>query len=308
MYGNSHPIFPGTGSPPRPAQEALAPPPPPADADGAIQVALLDTGDFYKHEWLEGRVEKITKWGTSTDPDDLPGYGMWLPRYAGHGTFCSGLILQHAPRAKVVVGKILNERGQASDSTIAAAVRGLPPTVRVALMSVAGPTHGNIGTPLTEEALGQRWAEDPNLQVVAPAGNNPVGVPWFPGAIKGVISVAALGAEGRKKATFSNFGSWVDACAPGVDVKSTFLTYEGKLYPRYDADPATVVPTENFEGWAYWSGSCFAAARVAGAIAHAIAGGLDGAEAAFRVVGAGQKRLWDDEYDLGVPVFALGWS
>ena len=37
-----------------------------------------------------------------------------------------------------------------------------------------------------------------------------------------MIAVGALDAGGR--AAFSNFGSWVDACAPGVDVVSTFFT------------------------------------------------------------------------------------
>ena len=36
-----------------------------------------------------------------------------------------------------------------------------------------------------------------------------------------VIAVGALDSGGR--AWFSNFGGWVDACAPGVDVVSTFF-------------------------------------------------------------------------------------
>jgi subtilisin family serine protease len=44
----------------------------------------------------------------------------------------------------------------------------------------------------------------------------------FPAALPSVVSVGALDQSGR--ADFSNFGGWVDCCAPGVDVVSTFFS------------------------------------------------------------------------------------
>ena len=58
------------------------------------------------------------------------------------------------------------------------------------------------------------------IVVVASAGNDGVCRPAYPAAFDGVVSVAALGPDGP--APFSNWGSWVRACAPGVDVASTF--------------------------------------------------------------------------------------
>ncbi len=66
-----------------------------------------------------------------------------------------------------------------------------------------------------------------------------------------VVGVAAL--DCTHKAWFSNYGPWVDASAPGVDVLSTFF------------EPAAGYATT---GWARWSGTSFSAPKVAAAIAE----------------------------------------
>ena len=75
--------------------------------------------------------------------------------------------------------------------------------------------------------------------VVVAAGNNGSPRPAFPAALPGVIAVGALAATGR--APFSNFGPWVDACAPGVDVVSTFFTH-------FDEDIDGFI--RSYRGWA----------------------------------------------------------
>ncbi len=76
------------------------------------------------------------------------------------------------------------------------------------------------------------------------------------------MSVAALGNDGP--APFSNWGHWVRACAPGVDVASTFWIFDGKTERRGGAD------ADRYEGWALWSGTSFAAPIVAAALAREI--------------------------------------
>ena len=56
---------------------------------------------------------------------------------------------------------------------------------------------------------------------VAAAGNLQTCRPYFPAALPGVIGVGAVDRGGP--AWFTNFGSWVDACAPAVNVVSTFF-------------------------------------------------------------------------------------
>lgn len=62
--------------------------------------------------------------------------------------------------------------------------------------------------------------------VVAAAGNDNSDSPSYPAAYAPVVAVCATGEEEIHrgqfgKAIFSNFGDWVDICAPGVEIEST---------------------------------------------------------------------------------------
>merc|ERR1719331_567118 len=61
--------------------------------------------------------------------------------------------------------------------------------------------------------------------VVFAAGNSNSEACYYPGCYDGVVGVAALD-NGGTRASFSNYGEWVDISAPGVDVMST-MTDEG---------------------------------------------------------------------------------
>ena len=110
-----------------------------------------------------------------------------------------------------------------------------------------------------------------NAIPVASAGNDGSTRPYFPAALPDVIGVGGLAVSGR--AWFSNFGSWVDACAPAIDVVSTFFT---GLTERLHGEPR-----RHFDGWARWSGTSFAAPKVAALIAQELY--LDGGEPRERV-------------------------
>jgi subtilisin family serine protease len=79
--------------------------------------------------------------------------------------------------------------------------------------------------------------------VVASAGNQGARTQQYPAAWSGVVAVAGTDAQDRR-ATFSNYGSWISVSAPAVDLYST--------YPG---------------GFAYGSGTSFAAPLVAGEVA-----------------------------------------
>lgn len=312
LRGNSHGGL-GTASVPAPASE-LGPPPPGSGVLGGrtVTVAVLDSGDLFKHEWFNGRVKPLGRPGGLPALEIEPDHREPLRRYAGHAVFSVGVVLQHAPGAAVGVDRILDDWGEAPETEVAAALRRLTPDVEVVLLSCAGFTHDNIGMPAIEEALTELRERNPKVVFIAPAGNAGTDTPCFPAAYKGVIGVAALGTE-KAKAWFSNYGSWVDVCAPGVDVRSTFLNFHGRNEPasiaRPNAGPEQPPQRQLFDGWATWSGTCFAAARVAGAIAQVAARpGMDGALAAWEVFGGGRRRANDSGFDLGVPVFPPSWT
>ena len=123
------------------------------------------------------------------------------------------------------------------------------------------------------------------IVVVASAGNDGVCRPAYPAAFDGVVSVAALGPDGP--APFSNWGSWVRACAPGVDVASTFYIGNCAEKEKYGVDPDT------YTGWALWSGTSFAAPVVAAVLARTMMSeGLTGHGAVEAIIDqAGLFRL-----------------
>ena len=88
--------------------------------------------------------------------------------------------------------------------------------------------------------------------VVASAGNDATCQPAYPAALPDVVAVGALGQFGP--APFTNYGPWVRACAPGVDVVSTF----------FEQWQSTIDAAERYEEWVRWSGTSFAAPAVTG--------------------------------------------
>ena len=87
---------------------------------------------------------------------------------------------------------------------------------------------------------------------MAAAGNEGSCVEQYPAALASVIGVAGLGPTGP--AEWSNYGPWVDACAPGTDIVSSFFAkFDGDL-PRING-----IDSDDFDQWATWSGTSFAA-------------------------------------------------
>ncbi len=65
------------------------------------------------------------------------------------------------------------------------------------------------------------WAHDTkNVTVCAAAGNDNVSTPHYPANYPNVIAVAAT-SSADIKTSWSNYGTWIDVCAPGENILST---------------------------------------------------------------------------------------
>lgn len=90
-------------------------------------------------------------------------------------------------------------------------------------MSWGGPSGGTTAQNVVNYAVSQ------GCILIAAAGNDNVSSVFYPAGLNNVISVAATTST-NSKASFSNYGSWVDVSAPGNNIYSTTIsnTYGNK--------------------------------------------------------------------------------
>ncbi|GAA3926265.1 S8/S53 family peptidase [Actinomadura viridis] len=267
-------------APPVPAPRATAP------GRREVTVAVLDTG-LSPHPWYEHApwyAEQREEAAEVLDAD----LDFELDAQAGHGTFIAGVLLRYAPTARLRAHRVIGGDGVGDELGVIRALGRVAAEggADVVNLSIGCHTFDDRPSPLVARAiaaLGRRTV------VVACAGNAAGDRPFWPAALKPVIAVAALGPDGADRAWFSNYGWWVDACAPGVDVASSFVRFDGPRPRAGGVDP------DLFEGYATWSGTSFAAPAVAGRIAGLAAGeGIGAAEAADRLLDPAARRTLPD--------------
>jgi subtilisin family serine protease len=267
-----------------------------------------------------------------------------IDSHAGHGTFVAGIVERLASGADIRVRSVLSSFGDGDDVTLAAAIDDIVDTdIRdvdgwnqpgIINMSLIGYTEDDR-PPLALATAIQR-AQDQGWVIVASAGNDATCRKAYPAAQRGVVSVGALGPTGP--ATFSNYGPWVRASAPGVELVSRWFVF-GEEGPANDDDlrdileaivaderdlgaddednrvavDVTTLTTADYgkaagarkKGWVRWSGTSFSAPVVAGLLAREVllstGGGLDRAEQARRLDDA-VFRLIDDPHLFRLPM------
>ncbi|GAA4543504.1 hypothetical protein GCM10023175_20370 [Pseudonocardia xishanensis] len=227
---------------------------------------------------------------TGADVPDADGNDRVDP-CASHGRFIEGIVRRIAPRARVAVIRAIHPEGDGDEGDIAEIISALPaPPARGGVLNLSFGGYVPDTTDGLALAAAIAGARSRGWTVVASAGNDATCRRTYPAALPGVISVGAIGPHGP--APFTNYGPWVRACAPGVDLVSTFLD-------RFDAD------TEMGEltGWARWSGTSFSAPVVAGVlIQEALSRDISVTDAVARVIDAeGLLRL----HNLGTVVNRL---
>jgi len=185
---------------------------------GAV-VAILDTGCDFDHRDLKGQIIASKDFTISRSG---------VSDVNGHGTHCAGVVaaaangtgmIGVAPDAKLLIGKVLGDRGSGSSRGIAQGIDwAVDQGADVISMSLGG------DGPDPDTAAAVKRANDKGVIVVAAAGNAGPGrgeTIGFPGGYPTVICVGATD-QNNKVASFSSWGKNLVVSAPGVNVQSCY--------------------------------------------------------------------------------------
>ena len=201
-----------------------------------VIIAIVDSGVDYTHDdladniWINedeipdndidddgnGFVDDIRGWDFRNDDNDpIDDYG--------HGTHCAGIagavtnndvgIAGVCWNCKIMAVQIGSEYGIPSDAAAQGITYAVDNGADVISMSWGFYSRSN----LICDALDYAYVQ--GVVLVAAAGNAGNTKKFFPSGHDNVISVAATDSN-DEKASFSNYGEWVDVAAPGVNILS----------------------------------------------------------------------------------------
>ena len=224
-----------------------------------VMVAVIDSGIDYTHPDLAPNYAGGYDFANGdSDPMDDHGHGTHvsgtvaaaLNNLTGSPAAAEGVV-GVAPRARILGYKVCRADGTCDDFAIQQAIaQAVTAGARVINMSLGETAYSAS----LDAAVQDAW--NAGLVIVAGAGNNGTTDLFYPAALPNVISVGAFD-EDHRRASFSNYGSWVDISAPGNAILSA---------NRMSACTQSATPG-NAGCYAFRSGTSMATPHVAGAAA-----------------------------------------
>lgn len=275
---------------PAPADQMPDQPPWPQSARHQV-IALLDSG-VRQHNWLPAGqppfAVNATDYGWPQPklphppkPPDQPPLGT----HWGHATFLAGLIRMTAPDAQILSMQVMNAAGKVSDDHVVHALDWLAEnqdTIRTDVVLMAFGRHrdepDDHGLDRVREAISGLTRG--GIKIVASAGNDGSAQPVYPAAFAvepslsaSVVSVGALSSP-TQWAPFSDYGPWVREARKGTGIISVLPEVNASAGEQQATDNAFDPLDMNVtrDGFAWWSGTSFAAAIYAGQLASQLPG------------------------------------
>jgi thermitase len=183
----------------------------------SVLVAVIDTGIAHTHPDLAANYVALGYDWVNNDNNPMDD--------EGHGTHCAGIIAAVTNNGKGIAGmaqvKIMAEKGlddQGSGSSIDLAhciIDAVDKGADILSMSWGSYFYSNV----IHEAL--EYADSEGVLCIGAAGNEGTSLKHYPAALPEVVSVSAT-TTFDTRATWSNYGNWIELGAPGEDIFSTY--------------------------------------------------------------------------------------
>lgn len=186
-----------------------------------ITIAIVDTGIDLNHPDLKNRLtEGYNVIENNNYPDDDN----------GHGTHVAGIIASETNNEQGVAGitwfnKIMPIKAMEAE--------GYGTTFDIAKGIIWATDHGadvinlSLGNYQPSSLMKQAvdYAYKKNVVMIVAAGNDNSKQPSYPASYPQVLAVSAVDPQG-KRASFSNYGDYIDVTAPGVQIPSTYFNQQ----------------------------------------------------------------------------------
>lgn len=201
-----------------------------------VRVAVIDTGVDAVNPQLIGKVEDAgsSLQDKSKNNETVPGTG--VTDQVGHGTKVAGIIAARklpgigfsglAPDATIIAFRQNDSQGNGDVTTLVTAIRGAlarkANVINISQDVRATGKDGDFPGRADLEAV-LKEAEAANVVVVASAGNDGLEAETYPASLPTVLAVGASD-RNNERASFSQYGEFVDVVAPGVEMLSTVPT------------------------------------------------------------------------------------
>lgn len=182
----------------------------------SIRVAVLDSGIQAGHPEFRGRIAVQRDFvDNDATAEDSSGHGTHVAGTIGAGTGNGAGVASGAFASSLVIGKFIGSNGS---GTVADEIDAIVWAVNNG-SHVINMSFGARGYVQSEQdAL--TFAANRGVVTVGAAGNSNSNIEEYPAAYPNVVAVAATDSSDQR-ASFSNFGNWVDISAPGVRIVST---------------------------------------------------------------------------------------
>lgn len=230
------------------------------DEGQGVKVAVLDTGADANHPDLAGRIAKAEDFSGSSNTDDHFGHGTHVASIVGgSGAASGGTRRGVAPRADLLIGKVLGDDGYGTESAV---IDGMQWATRehakVVNMSL-GSGSPSDGTDPLSQAVDSLTASSGTLFVVAAGNEGETGPSSVssPGAADAALTVGAVDRD-DSLAPFSSRGPRLgdgavkpDVTAPGVGIvaaRASGTTLGDPVDAHYVALSGTSMATPHVAG------------------------------------------------------------